>query len=58
MKCNYIHIKLKNANNLSLKKKKILDIFKLSFKNDIITLNYNKNKKVSNILEIIYFRKY
>ena len=54
MKCNYIHIKLKDQNNLTLNYNKILEIFKLSFGNDIIDLNYNQNKN----LDIIYYKKY
>ena len=57
MKCNFIHIKIKEKSNLTHNKKKILDIIKLSFENDII-LNYNKNKKTNNNLQIIYYKKY
>ena len=54
MNYNFIHIKLKDKNNLTLNKNKILKIFKLSFGNDIIDLNYNQNKN----LDIIYYKKY
>jgi len=58
MKCNFIHIKLKDQNNLTLNYNKILEIFKLSFGNDIIDLNYIQNKSSNNNLQIIYYKKY
>ena len=58
MKCNFIHIKLKDQNNLTLNYSKILEIFKLSFGNDIIDLNYIQNKNSNNNLQIIYYKKY
>ena len=40
MKCNFIYIKLKDKNNIN----KNLELFRLSFGNNITNLNYNKNK--------------
>ena len=58
MKCNFIHINLKNKNNFS--KNKITELFKLSIENKIIDLCYNKNRKESSNknLEIIYYKKF
>jgi len=58
MKCSFIHIKLKDKSHPILKNNKILEIFKLSFGNGINYLNYNKDKKVNNNLEIIYYKEY
>ena len=58
MECNFIHIKIKNKNNLI--KNKITELFKLSIENKIIGLCYNKNKKESSNknLEIIYYKNF
>ena len=58
MKCNFINIKIKDKNNFNFFNNKILDIFKLSFGNDINDFNYNINKKANNNLEIINYKKY
>ena len=60
MECKYIHIRLKDKNNINLNKNKILELFKLSIGNNIIYLNYNKNKKESSNhnIPIIYYQKY
>ena len=60
MECNYIHIKLKDKTNNKINENKILELFKLSIGNNIINLNYNKNKsKYSNQnIQIIYYQKY
>jgi len=58
MKCNFIYIKLKDKNNTTLNNNKILNLFKLSVGNNIINLNYNKNKKESSNQEINYCKKY
>ena len=47
MKCNFIHIKLKDKYNNNLSNNKILELLKLSIGNNIINLNYIKNKKES-----------
>ena len=43
MENNFIHIKLKDKSNN--KSKEILKLFKLSLGNNVINLNYNRNKK-------------
>ena len=60
MKCNFIHIKIKDKSNINLKNIKILELFKLSVGNNMYALYYNKNKKESSNknLEIIYYKKY
>ena len=60
MKGNFIHAKLKDKNNINFNNNKILELFKLSIGNNIINLDYNKNKKESSnqYLEIIYFKEY
>ena len=58
MKCNFIYIKLKAKNIINLNNNKILNLFKLSVGNNIINLNYNKNKKESSNQEIIYYKRY
>jgi len=60
MECKYIHIRLKDKNNIILNKNKILELFKLSIGNNIINLKYNKNKKESSSenIQIIYYQKY
>ena len=60
MDYNYIYIILKYKNNINLNKNKILELFKLSIGNNIIHLNYNKNKKESSNqnIQIIYSKKY
>ena len=60
MKCNFIHIKLKNKSDINLNRNKILELFKLSAGNNIIDLYYNKNKKESSNknIEINYYKKY
>ena len=60
MKCNFIHIKLRDKSNINLQKSKILELFELSLENSIINLKYNQNKKESSSqnLEIIYYKKY
>jgi len=45
MKCNFIHIKLKDKSKISLNDNKVLDLLKLSFGNNITNLNYHKNKE-------------
>ena len=50
MKCNFIHIKLKDKNNIN----KNLQLFKLSFGKNIAKLNYNKKDYSKQNLEIIY----
>ena len=59
MKCNFIHIKLKDKDNIYLNKKKVNKMFKISVGNNINNLYYNKNKKESSkkYLEIIYYKK-
>jgi len=53
MKCNFIHIKLKDKNNININKD--LELFKLSFGKNITNLKYNKKKNYSKQnLEIIY----
>ena len=60
MKCNYIHLKIKDKNNNNFNNNKILELFKLSIGNNIYNFDYNKNKKESSNknLEIIYYKKY
>ena len=60
MKYNLIPIKLKSKNNINLNNNKIFELIKLSFGNNIIQLNYNKNKKEFSKanLEIINFKIY
>ena len=60
MKCNFIHMKLKDKRKINLNINKVLELFKLSAGNNIINLNYNTNKKdfLNNNLGIIYFKKY
>jgi len=60
MKCNYIHIKFKDKNNINLNNNKILESFKLSIGNNIYIKDYNQNKNESSnkILEINYYKKY
>jgi len=50
MKPILIHIKCKNKNNIHFNQ--ILELFKLSVGNNIINLNYNKNKSLNQNLEI------
>ena len=57
MECKYIHIRLKDKNNINLNKNKILELFKLSIGNNIINLNYDKKSSNQNI-QIIYYQKY
>ena len=58
MKCNFIHIKLKDRNKIN--KNKILELLKLSFENKKSNLNYNINQKeyLNQNLEIIYNKIY
>ena len=60
MKCNFIRVKLKDKNNINLNIRKILETFKLSIGNNIISFNYNKNKKEfsNQSLEINYYKKF
>ena len=60
MKCNFIHIKLKDRNIYDLKYNKIQELFELSIGKNIINLKYNENKKESSNqnFEIIYYKKY
>ena len=60
MECNYFYIRLKDKRNINLNKNKILELFKLSIGNNIINLDYNKNKKESSNqnIKIIYYQKY
>jgi len=60
MKCNFIHVKLKDKNNINLNNKKFQEIFKLSIGNNIKYFNYKKNKEeISNKnIEIIYFKRF
>jgi len=60
MKCNSIHFKLKDKNNINLNNNKILELFKLSIGNNIYIKDYNKNKKESSnkTLKISYYKKY
>ena len=60
MECNYIHVRLKDKSNINLNKHKILELFKLSIGNNVINLNYNKNKEESSNqnIQIIYSQKY
>ena len=60
MKCNFIHIKLKDRNIYNLKYNKIQELFELSIGNNVKNLKYNENKKVSSNqnLEIIYYKRY
>ena len=60
MKCNFVRLKLKDKSNITSNNNKVLEIFKLSIGNNIINLNYYKNKKEPSkkSLEIIYFKKY
>ena len=56
MKCNFIHIKLKDENKIN--KNKNLELFKLSIGNSINNLNYNiNNKKYSNKNFEIFYNK-
>ena len=58
MKCNFIHIKLKDQDNISLNYNKIIELFKLSIGNNKIDFNYNKSKKESsnkNLVIIVFF---
>ena len=59
MKHNFIHIKLKDENNIDLNNNKILELFKLSIGNNKIILNYNKIRKESSSknVEINYYNK-
>jgi len=59
MECNYIHVRLKDKSNINLNKHKILELFKLSIGNNVINLNYNKNKEESpnQNIQIIYSKK-
>ena len=56
MKCNFIHMKLKDMSKLNLNNNKVLELFKLSIGNNIIKLNYsfimNKKAHIKKILEI------
>ena len=54
MKYNFIHIKLKDKNNIDLNNNKTLDLFKLSAGNNIII----KKESSSEDLEISYYKKY
>ena len=45
MKCNYIHFRLKDKSKINLNKKEILELFKLSYGNNIIKLIIKKIKK-------------
>ena len=60
MKCNFIHVKLKDKNNINLNNKRFQEIFKLSIGNNIKYFNYKKNKEeISNKnIEIIYFKRF
>ena len=59
MKFNCFYIRLKDKMNINLNKNKITQLFKLSFGNNKIYLNYNKNKKESSNkkFEIIYYKR-
>ena len=54
MNCNFIYIQLKDKNNINTK----LELFKLSFGNNITNLNYNKKKYLNHNIEIIYNKKF
>ena len=56
MKCNFIHIKFKDKNNIN--RNKNLEIVKLSFGNNINNLNFNKKEYSNQNLEIIYNKIY
>ena len=60
MKCNFIHVKLKDKNNIKLNNKKFQEIFKLSIGNNIKYFNYKNNKEeISNKnIEINYFKRF
>ena len=60
MKFNFIHTKLKDNINIELNNNKMIELFKLSFGNNVNNLNYDKYKKESSKknLEIIYSKKY
>ena len=60
MKCNFILIKLKDKNNANSNNNKILELFQLSAGNNIISLDYNKNKEESlnQNLDINYYKTY
>ena len=55
MKPISIHIQLKEKSNTSYNK--ILELFKLSAGNNIISLNYDKNNSSNQNLEISYYKK-
>ena len=59
MKCNFIHIKLKDKSFIDTnKEKKILEFTKLSIENNADELSYNKKISSNQNLEIIYKKKY
>ena len=60
MKCNFIQVKLRDKSNINLNNNKIFELLKLSFGNNIINLNYNKNKKESSNKNLIinYYKTY
>ena len=59
MKCNFIHVMMKDKSNININDIKILELFKLSVGNKINALYYNKNKKKSSNqnLKINYYKK-
>ena len=60
MKCNFIHIKLKEKNNIDLNDNKILKLFKLNLGNNVYKLDNNKNRKETSNknLEISCYKNY
>jgi len=59
MKFNCFLIKLNDKININLNKNKIIQLFKLSFGNNIIYLNYNKKKNESSnkVKKIFYYKR-
>ena len=60
MKCNFIHIRMKDKRDINLNDNKELQLFKLSVGNSITNLKYfkNKNKCSSQNLVINYYKNY
>ena len=60
MKCNFIHVKLKDKNNINLNNRQFQEILTLSIGNNIKYFNYNKNKKEfsNQNIKIIYYKRF
>ena len=60
MKCNFIHIKLKDKNYIDLNRNRLLELVKLSIENNANYFYYNKNnaKSLNQDSETIYYKNY